>query len=219
MNTLENALGALQVAGCVLLSPFLRSWYNRWGASDKEIQETLPGDELVPNPMLDYTHAISIAAPPSAIWPWLVQIGQGRGGLYSYDGLENLAGCKIQSADIILAEHQNPNPGDLVRLGPQGYPCFSIAAIEQGKALVLVSADPKTGEPTNDNPRTEKGYSIASWQFVLEPVEAQSTRLLVRQRLAYSPDMAWIWRLTEPISFVMERKMILGIKHRAEKKS
>lgn len=219
MNTLENALGALQVAGCVLLSPFLRSWYNRWGASDKEIQETLPGDELVPNPMLDYTHAISIAAPPSAIWPWLVQIGQGRGGLYSYDGLENLAGCKIQSADTILAEHQNPNLGDLVRLGPQGYPCFSIAAIEQGKALVLVSADPKTGEPTNDNPRTEKGYSIASWQFVLEPVEAQSTRLLVRQRLAYSPDMAWIWRLTEPISFVMERKMILGIKHRAEKKS
>lgn len=219
MNTLENALGALQVAGCVLLSPFLRSWYNHWGASDKEFQETLPGDELVPNPMLDYTHAISIAAPPSAIWPWLVQIGQGRGGLYSYDGLENLAGCKIQSVDTILAEHQNPNPGDLVRLGPQGYPCFSIAAIEQGKALVLVSADPKTGEPTNDNPRTEKGYSIASWQFVLEPVEAQSTRLLVRQRLAYSPDMAWIWRLTEPISFVMERKMILGIKHRAEKKS
>lgn len=219
MNTLENALGALQIAGCLLLSPFLRSWYNRWGASDKEIQETLPGDELVPNPMLGYTHAISIAAPPSAIWPWLVQIGQGRGGLYSYDGLENLAGCKIQSADTILSEHQNPNPGDLVRLGPQGYPCFSIAAIEQGKALVLVSADPKTGEPTNDNPRTEKGYSIASWQFVLEPEDAQSTRLLVRQRLAYSPDMTWIWRLTEPISFVMERKMILGIKHRAEKKS
>lgn len=219
MNTLENALGALQIAGCLLLSPFLRSWYNRWGASDKEIQETLPGDELVPNPMLGYTHAISIAAPPSAIWPWLVQIGQGRGGFYSYDGLENLAGCKIQSADAILSEHQNPNPGDLVRLGPQGYPCFSIAAIEQGKALVLVSADPKTGEPTNNNPRTEKGYSIASWQFVLASEDAKNTRMMVRQRLAYSPDMAWVWRLTESISFVMERKMMLGIKNRVEKKS
>ena len=131
MNTLENALGALQISGCLLLSSFLRSWYNRWGASDKEIQETLPGDELVPNPILGYTHAINIAAPPTAIWPWLAQIGQGRAGLYSYDGLENLAGCKIHSAKMILPEHQHPNPGDLVRLGPQGYPCFAIAAIER----------------------------------------------------------------------------------------
>ena len=219
MKPLENALGALQIAGCLLLSPFLRSWYNRWGTSDKEIQKTLPGDELVPNPMLGYTHAIRISAPPADIFPWLAQIGQGRGGFYSYDGLENLAGCQIHSADKILPEHQNPNPGDLVRLGPQGYPCFSIAAIENSKALVLVSADPKTGELVNDNPLTEKGYSIASWQFALEPEDAQSTRLLVRQRLAYSPDLAWVWRLTEPINFVMERKMMLGIKSRVEKKS
>lgn len=217
MNLLENVIGAAQIASLLFLSPLLRSRYNRWGASEAEIQETLPGDELVPDPMLGYTHAISIAAPPSAIWPWLVQIGQGRGGLYSYDGLENLAGCKIHSVDMILPEHQNPNPGDLVRLGPQGYPCFSIAAIEQGKALVLVSADPKTGEPATGNPRIEKGYSIASWQFALEPEDAQNTRLLVRQRLAYSPDLAWVWRLTEPINFVMERKMLLGIKQRVEK--
>lgn len=216
MNPLENVIGAAQIASLLFLSPLLRSWYNRWGASDKEIQETLPGDELVPNPMLGYTHAISISAHPADIWPWLAQIGQGRGGLYSYDGLENLAGCKIHSVDMILPEHQHPNPGDLVRLGPQGYPCFSIAAIENCRALVLVSADPKTGEPGNDKPRTEKGYSIASWQFVLKTEDTQSTRLLVRQRLAYSPDLAWVWRLTEPINFVMERKMLLGIKQRVE---
>ncbi len=217
MNILENAFGAMQIAGCLLLSPFLRSWYNHWGASATEIQKPLPGDELVSKPLIGYTHAVSIGALPSEIWPWLVQIGQGRGGFYSYDGLENLVGCKIQSAESILPEHQNPKPGDLVRLGPQGYPCFSIAAIENGKALVLVSADPKTCEPVNEEHQTEKGYSIASWQFKLEPEDAQSTRLLVRQRMAYSPDMAWIWRLIEPINFVMERKMMLGIKHRAEK--
>ena len=219
MNPLENVIGAAQIASLLILSPLLRSRYNRWGASEAEIQKTLPGDELVPDPLLGYTHAISISAPPTDIWPWLAQIGQGRGGLYSYDGLENLAGCKIQSADTILPEHQSPNPGDLIRLGPQGYPCFSITAIENGKALVLVSADPNTGEPVNDKPKTEKSYSIASWQFVLEPEDTQSTRLLVRQRLAYSPDMAWVWRLTEPINFVMERKMMLGVKHRVENKS
>lgn len=215
MKPLENALGAVQIAGCLFLSPLLRSWYNRWGAMNKEIQMSLPGDDLVPKSMLGYTHAISITAPPAAIWPWLVQIGQGRGGLYSYDGLENLAGCQIHSADVILPEHQNPRPGDLIRLGPQGYPCFAIAAIETEKHLVLVSADPKTGEPGRVSTQAEKGYSMATWQFVLEP-ERQGTRLLVRQRLAYSPDMAWIWRMIEPVNFVMERKMMLGIKQRAE---
>lgn len=218
MNALDNTLGALQVAGCLLFSPLLRSWYNHWGANDIEIQKTLPGDELVPDPMLGYTHAISIAASPVSVWPWLVQIGQGRGGFYSFDGLENLAGCQIHSADAILPEQQNPQPGELVRLGPQGYPCFAISAIQRENHLVLVSADPKTGEPGKYTPQPEKGYSMATWQFILEP-EAQGTRLLVRQRLAYSPDMAWVWRLVEPVNFVMERKMMLGVKQRAEKKN
>ncbi len=218
MALFENVAGALQIGVTFLLSPILRSRYNRWGASQAETQKTLPGDNLVPDSMLGYTHAISIAAPPATIWPWLAQIGQGRGGFYSYDGLENLAGCKIHSADTILTEHQNPQPGGLVRLGPEGYPCFAIAAIERENYLVLVSADPKTGEPGKYTPKAEKGYSLATWQFILEP-EPQGTRLLVRQRLAYSADMAWVWRLVEPINFVMERKMMLGIKQRAEKNS
>lgn len=218
MALFENVAGALQIGITFLLSPILRSRYNRWGSTDKEIQETLPGDKLVPDPMLGYTHAISIIAPPASVWPWLAQIGQGRGGFYSYDGLENLAGCKIHSANTILTEHQNPQPGDLVRLGPEGYPCFAIAATEKENHLVLVSADPKTGEPGKYTPKAEKGYSVATWQFILEP-EPQGTRLLVRQRLAYSPEIGWVWRLVEPINFVMERKMMLGIKHRAEKNS
>jgi hypothetical protein len=107
--------------------------------------------------------------------------------------------------------------GELIRLGPQGYPCFAVASVDPGRALVLVSANPQSGEPVLHDPQAVKGYSIATWQFVLLPQGENSTHLVVRQRLSYSPDMAWIWRLTEPVGFVMERKMLLGIRQRAER--
>jgi hypothetical protein len=214
MNFFENLLGAIQVGGALVLSPVIRTWYNRWGATDDEVKRSLPGDELVPEPKLGYTHAITIHAPAVRIWPWLAQMGQGRGGLYSYDGLENLAGCKIHSLEQINPELQNPQVGDLIRLGPQGYPCFAIASIDPGQALILISADPQTGQAVQHTPQAEKGYSIATWQFVLAPQDETTTRLLVRQRLSYSPDIKWVWRLTEPVGFVMERKMMLGIRER-----
>ncbi len=217
MNLLENLVGALQVGSTLLASPLLRGWYNHWGATPAEVQEPLPGDELVPAPLLGYTRAITIQAPVEHIWPWLVQMGQGRGGLYSYDGLENVAGCNIHSAGSILPELQNPQIGELVRLGPKGYPCFVITAIDPGRTLVLISADPKSEQPVTYQNGAEKAYSIASWQFILQPQNECTTRLLVRQRLAYSPDMAWVWRLTESVGFVMERKMMLGIRQRAER--
>jgi hypothetical protein len=144
-------------------------------------------------------------------------MGQGRGGLYSYDGLENLAGCDIHSTEHILPEHQNLQVGDTIRIGPKGYPCFGVAIIEPGQALALISLDVKTEQVVTYHARPGKGYSIATWQFFLLPLGKEATRLLARQRLAYSPDMAWAWRLTEPVAFVMERKMLLGIWERAEK--
>ena len=216
MNLFENLVGAIQVGGALTLSPVLRSWYNRWGATDAEIQQPLSGDELVPVSNLGYTRAITIQAPVESVWPWLAQLGQGRGGLYSYDGLENLARCDIHSVNRIIPELQNLRTGDLIRLGPKGYPCFSVAVIETGRALVLISADPQTGQPVYYISRAEKGYSAATWQFILEPRKNDTTRLLVRQRLSYSPDLALVWRLTEPVGFVMERRMLIGIKQRAE---
>lgn len=216
MSIIENLLGAVQVGGTLIFSPVLRQWYNQWGASDEEQGQKLPGDELVPVSLLGYTRAITIQASPSQVWPWLVQMGQGRGGLYSYDGLENLAGCNIHSVERILSEFQDLHPGDVIRLGPQGYPCFAVHSLEPGVALVLVSADPKTGQPVRYSTQMEKGYSIATWQFYLMPLNTGATRLLVRQRLAFSPEMKWVWRLTEPVAFVMERKMMLGIRWRAE---
>ncbi|MBN1146465.1 MAG: hypothetical protein JXA78_04365 [Anaerolineales bacterium] len=132
--------------------------------------------------------------------------------------LENLAGCDIHSVDAILPELQNPQVGELIRLGPKGYPCFAVAAVDAPHSLVLLSADPQTGEPAQWTAQPAKGYSIATWQFILNPRDKNSTRLIVRQRLAYSPDLAWVWRLTEPVGFVMERKMMLGIRKRAEEK-
>jgi hypothetical protein len=217
LNIFENLLGAVQVGGVLILSPFLRSWYNRWGAAESVVNTSLPGDELVPAPRMGYTRAITIQAPPERVWPWLAQIGQGRGGLYSYDGLENLVGCKIHSVERVIPELGNPQVGELIRLGPQGYPCFAVVSVDPGKALVLISANPQSGEPVLHDPQAVKGYSIATWQFVLLPQGENSTRLVVRQRLSYSPDMAWIWRLTEPVGFVMERKMLLGIRQRAER--
>jgi len=87
----QSLLGALQVAGTLLLSPLPRSWYNHWGASEAEVASSLPGDELILHPQQGYTRAVTVRATAAAVWPWLVQMGQGRGGLYSYGGLENLA--------------------------------------------------------------------------------------------------------------------------------
>lgn len=216
MSLFESFLGAIQVGGVLILSPVLRGWYNRWGVQPEENQRSLPGDELVPAPMMGYTRAITIQAPVERVWPWLAQMGQGRGGLYSYDGLENLAGCNIHSVDRILPEYQNLKSGDLIRLGPKGYPCFSVVSIEPGRALILISADPKSEQVVVYTTERGKGYSIATWQFILEALDENTTRLFVRQRLAFSPDLTIVWRLTEPVAFVMERKMLLGIKQRAE---
>jgi hypothetical protein len=219
----ESVAGAVQIVGLLLLSPVLRSWYNRWGATDEEIARSLPGDELVPGPLhrkgsgtpQGYTRAITIRARAAAIWPWVVQMGQGRGGLYSYEGLENLASCRIHNVDRIVPELQDLEAGDLIRLGPKGYPCFRVWALEPERALSLVAADPKTEQAADPTPKP-KGFSAASWQFYLDERADGATRLSTRQRLAYSRDLGLMWRLVEPVDFVMGRKMLRGIKERAE---
>jgi hypothetical protein len=211
----ESVVGAFQLAGTLVLSPMLRSWYNCWGATAEEVARSLPGDELVTAPLMGYTRAITICAHAATIWPWLVQIGQGRGGLYSYEGLENLAGCRIRNVGRILPEFQDLKVGDLIRLGPEGYPCFRVWALEPERALTLLAADPKTGQAVDRMPKP-KGFSAATWQFFLDECADGTTRLITRQRLAYSHDLALMWRLVEPVDFVMGRKMLLGIKDRAE---
>ena len=138
--------------------------------------------------------------------------------MYSYDGLENLAGCDIHTVEKIIPEFQHLQTGDLIRLGKKGYPCFRVDSIDPGRNLVLIGADPKTELAGTPDQQAVKGYSIATWQFILLQVGENQTRLISRQRLDFTKDMAWIWRLTEPIGFIMERKMLLNFRKLAESK-
>ena len=212
---LDAAGGIAAIAAMLVGSPLLRARYNRWGATDEECSTAMPGDELVPDPVLTSTRAVTVAAPPGAVWPWLAQIGQGRGGLYSYDDLENLLGLDIHSADEILPLHQQPGPGDLIRLGKPGSPCFRVASVDPGRSLVLISADNMTEIAV---PTPVVDGTGATWQWVLNPVrEGRATRLVARQLNTHPPVQRLLWRVVEPIGFVMERRMLLGIKERAER--
>lgn len=202
---LQAIVGALAVLGAVLSSPFLRRWYRRWGATPDEVTRLLPGDELVPRPrLITTTRAITVRAPVQSVWSWLVQIGQGRGGFYSYQSLQNLIGCKIDDVDRIVPALQVLQVGDLIQLGPAGYPRFTVAAVDRMRSLVLQCRDDQ---------------AMTVWIFVLETLDSGDTRLIVRDRTDFVPTLRQflVWRmLIDPIHFVMERKMLLGLKQRAE---
>lgn len=196
----------------------LRPWVLRWGATAEEARQYLPGDELVPRPHVTHTHAVTIDAPAQAIWPWLVQMGQSRGGLYSYDWLENLLGMDIHSADRIVPELQGLQVGDMVSLRRGNVPAFLVHAIEPGRALVLRARAPRTGRPaTLQDPSPLAAET--TWAFVLIPKGDGSTRLLVRQRVAHKGNLlaGAMWELVELASFVMERRMLLGVRQRAQR--
>lgn len=203
----ESISGASQIAVQVLLYPLLRRWRRRWGSTEEERALRLPGDELVPEPQWTYNHAVSIDAPRSAVWPWLLQLGQGRGGFYTYEGLENLVGCQIHNVMEIRPELQRLRVGDtIVTHGGSGYGP-PVTRIEPERALVL-------GGPPN-----EKG-SQATWAFHLLDGPNGSTRLLERghgvagrgllEKLGFGP------YLIDPIGFVMSKKMLRAIKKLAE---
>jgi hypothetical protein len=205
-------------AGFLAYSQVIRPWHLKWGATREEARRRLPGDELVPEAKLIATHAVTIRATPEAVWPWLIQMGQGRGGLYSYDWLENLFGLGIHSADRILPEFQNLEVGDILPLAPEGFGP-RVAALEPCRALVLHGdsrRDPQAAPLRKVRPGD---YVGVSWVFVLDETAEGSTRLLERLRLDWNRslrNMLFNRVLLEPASFVMERKMLLGIKRRAE---
>jgi hypothetical protein len=178
-----------------------RPWLLHWGATRDEVAAELPGDEFVPAPKTDTTRAITIDAPIRDVWPWLAQIGQRRGGFYSYSWLENLAGCDMKNADRIVPEWQQAAVGDKVYLHPRV--ALTVAAVERDRYIVLER----------------------DWSFHLHAIDRDHTRLIVRSRGYYEfPDLKLpplnflYWRLFfEPGHFIMERKMMLGIKERAER--
>ena len=182
--------------------PRWRKWCLTWGATDDEPDKPLPGDELLADPAIVTTRAVWVNASPEAIWPWLVQMGPGRGGAYTYDWIENLFGLGMHSADKILPEFQELKVGDAQRLGARG-PVLRVAVLEPPRSLVLRSDD-----------------ELWVWAFALVPAD-EGIRLISRNRIA-APGSSAMTRLLyeyvmEPGSLIMERKMLLGIKQRAER--
>ncbi|MGY1808313.1 hypothetical protein ACI8AF_13165 [Blastococcus sp. SYSU D00669] len=210
----DVVVGGAEVLAVLVAAPLLRRRYNRWGATAAEVAAPLPGDELVPAPRLGYTRAVTVAAPVEDVWPWLVQIGQGRGGLYSFDGLENLVGCDLHSAGRIHPDLQRLRVGDVIRLAPaDGAPFFRVEHIEAPTTLVLLGGGPQPDGPPDGDPHI-------TWQWVLHAVDGgRRTRLVVRQRLAFPPAQRLLWHVVEPVTFVMERRMLRGLARRAEGRS
>ena len=179
----------------------VRDWVLTWGATAEEAARPLPGDDLLDPADLVATRAIQIDASPSAIWPWLVQMGPGRAGAYTYDWIENLFGLNMHSADQIHPEWQDLNVGDIVR-SHDDRPGMRVEILEPERVL---------------SNRSEAGDWV--WTFVLVP-ENGSTRLISRNRIAMKGAAAGQhlgMLVMEPGSLVMERKMLLGIKERAER--
>ncbi len=202
-----KAMRLVAISGVTALGlMFGRRWQLTWGANALESHSRLPGDDLIDRVDLTATRAISIQCSADHVWPWVAQIGQGRGGMYSYDALENLVGCDIHSADRIVPDWQDVVVGDSVRLAPEV--SLAVAAVERGHALVL-SGGVHVG---NSAPP----YDF-TWSFVILDGPDGSVRLLVRERYCYR--RVWARLLVEPIevvSFVMSQKMLRGIRDRAE---
>lgn len=208
-----SAGAAAATATLVACDLALRRWFLRWGATAEELARTWPGDELCPDAASVATRGVTIHAPVDEVWPWLVQIGQDRGGFYSYAWLENLVGAQIHNADHLLRVSPR-EVGDTVWMAPPerygGQGCMKVAQVEPERALVLVS-------PEDFDALQEEGGQAAegTWAFILSPVDKKITRLIVRSRSGPKAG-AGRFLLFDPIHFVMERKMMLGIRDRAE---
>ena len=192
------ALAVLAVGAIILLTP----WMDRWGATDQEIQATFPGDELVPKPASFVNRAVTIRAKPEQIYPWIVQLGAGKGGYYSYTWLETyLLNCPLVNADRIHAEWQGLRVGDEVRMCPQqsGPPPYTAALLVPNRAVVLG--------------HQENGKWVDLWQFVILPQADGSSRLILRTR---TMAVGGFWDVIHPGIFVMEHGLLLGVRDRAK---
>ena len=209
------ALEALGAAYSFVLLPRLR----RWGATPAEATRALPGDHLVPDAFYTTTHAITVQASAEDIWPWLVQIGQNRGGFYSYDVLENLAKLDIHSADHIDPAWQDVRVDeDYMSLDPDGHMKLTVRVLEPQRAFVVRSGAP--GEPPQAAGDLFRGEMAWSWGFYLDPADAGATRLIIRTRAAWRHTVAAAFGRAfalEPVHSFMEMGMLRGIRARAER--
>ena len=182
----------------------VRPWQLHRGATLEEVARPLPGDDRVPDPKFEYTQAITIEAPPEEVWPWLVQIGYHRAGWYSHDWIHRLLGVAgsvddpRRSADRIVPELQDLAVGDLIEIAPEMG--FEVLELEPNRFLLTITED-------------------GSWVWVLDPIDADTTRLITRMRGTWPPGLgnALLFGIPNELgSLVMQPKTLRGIQQRAE---
>ena len=218
-------LGLVAAASAAYL---LRRQGKRWGATEDEVSRSLPGDDLVPHPMVETTHAITIHAPAAAIWPWLVQTGYHRAGWYTdswfyWVDKYFFRAERPPSPDHLLPQFQHLSVGDTVPDGPPGTAFFTVAALEPQRELALYSTTHLlflAPASLRNNPRIGL-YGEFSWVFVLDEGGEGETRLIVRTRASYGPRLYRMLTapLLYPAEFLMERMMLRAIKQRAQRSS
>ncbi|HEX6139707.1 MAG TPA: hypothetical protein VF013_04485 [Candidatus Limnocylindria bacterium] len=234
MRKLLFALLGTAAAGVAGYKLVIEPWWSRWGVDPDEAARRLPGDDLVPDAQGGDTRGITIAAPPEAVWPWLLQMGYGRGGWYSYDAMD-MSGS---SATEIRPELQSLAVGELMPVAPRTG--FEVKVLEPDRALVLYADTEmmqrqaeaaRAGGEADATPanlqatgalmaNAQPADFAASWAFVLEPMEGGRTRLIERLRTRFGEgDKPWM-KMTLPMMgfgvFVMVRRQLLGIRQRAE---
>jgi hypothetical protein len=192
----------LLVAAVCAHALLLAFWCRRWGTTAAERQRVMSGDVLIGQPTYKTTLAVTIDASPNCVWPWLVQMGYQRGGLYSYDWLDRWFGYLDRpSATRIIPEFQQLEAGDVIPIGRgMGFP---VKTVEQNRTLLLAG---------------EADGMRWTWQFALCPVDGRRTRLISRSRAMVPRTLGrdLFMAVLEPAAFIMTRKMLLGIKQRAE---
>ena len=226
---LKRIIVGAGIAGLGWASYFaIRRWRATWGVDPDESTRPLPGDDLVPTAMSSDTRGITIEAPAELVWPWLVQMGYGRGGWYSIDQLD----MRGPSADRVVDAWQSLAVGDVVPTHPGGG--FAVKAIEPGRALVLYAdtatmqrADISEHEAVPEGLAASgaflsatPGQFAASWAFVLDPLDARRTRLIERVRYWGEEGNAGTRAALSALGFgvfVMMQRQMVGIRTRAER--
>ena len=210
-DALEGAGGAALMA-LGWATPFLRERRNHWGLDAERAAEPRPGDELIPRPRWGWTHAVEVDAPAAAVWPWVAQMGADRAGFYSYQSLENLAGCKLRNAEVLHPAWAHREGDDFI-LHPK-QPPMKVVSLEPGRHLLAYGAPDEAARAAG------KPWAAVTWLFAVEPLGDARCRFVSRYRCDYSDDLAMRLAmgpaLIEPVGFAMDRRMLLAVKARVE---